>query len=333
MLPEFLKPNSQRVVWLTASIVAVLCLVWFGSTVEWSLLAGLVRQAGWPAFLAALFLSTVNGLLAVLWLVVVCRRPGAARGAFQVVSWQMLAASILPARLSDLAWMYFMHRWLALKASRAIFVALYHRLLDFIVVCFLVLTAILAANLDLTGGHIGVVAAVLLLFFSIVVTSLTHILSLGATVLIWLHRRLQHRVTRSLLAQLLHVRIWYRHGLPKSLLWFALAIIVGRWLAIFGAFTILIHAMAPVLDFRDSLLATAIYVFFGIVPLQTFGGFGAGEAGLAWILTLYGIGIGTASTISLLCRLALNIMHVGFWLIIVSVLRINDSWRAKCDRS
>lgn len=333
MLPEFLKPGSQRAVWLSSALVGAIFLVWFGSTVEWNLLSGLVAEAGWSAILAAFIMLTANGLLAVFWLVVVCQRSETSRGAFLVISWQMLAASILPARLSDLAWVYFMHRWLPLTAGRAVFIALYHRLLDFIVICSLVLAAILAARLELFGEVAGIVAVLILLFFLMVIASLTFQLTLAARFLKWLHHQLQHRLTRALLAQLLHVRIWYRHGLPKSTLWLAFAIIVFRWLAIFGAFAVLINAMVPPLSREDSLIAAAVYVFFGIVPLQTFGGFGFGEAGLAWILTLFGVGLGKASTISLLCRLALNMLHTIFWLVTVSVLHLSAVWRALADRS
>ena len=118
------------------------------------------------------------------------------------------------------------------------------------------------------------------------------------------------------------MRVWYRHGLPKAVLWVTFAIIAARWLTILAALGLLIHAMAGRLGWIDSAFLSNVYIYFSIIPLQTIGGFGAGEAGLAWVLTLYGVGLGKASAISLLIRIVINLLHFGFWLVTMAVLAL-----------
>ena len=53
-------------------------------------------------------------------------------------------------------------------------------------------------------------------------------------------------------------------------------------------------------------------------------GRGSGEAGLAWLLVLYGLSVGRASAIGLMIRLLLNMVHVALWLATVTVLKLRE---------
>lgn len=324
MLPDFLKRGSNRRIWFWASLVTVAFIAWFAATVDWQILRTAIAEAGPAILVAAMVLLTANGLLAVVWLHVITRRRHSLRGAFEVVGWQMLASSILPARLGDLAWMYLIHQKLKIAPGRAIFIALYHRLLDFVVASLFFVMSILLVGVDLLGANIGLAAGLVLALLIGIVAMLEPLLTLGARLLQWASRTFDHRLTRILLRQLLHVRVWYRHELPKSLLWVTFAIIAARWLAILAALGLLIHTMAGSLDWNDSAFLSNVYIYFSIIPLQTIGGFGVGEAGLAWVLTLYGLSLGKASAISLLIRIIINLLHVGFWLATIAVVALME---------
>lgn len=324
MLPDFLKRRSNRRLWFWASLLTGLFIVWFAKTVDWATLSSTITEAGLVTLLTATAFLTCNGLLAVLWLVVITQRRHTLRGAFEVVGWQMLASSILPARLGDLAWMYLIHQKLNVAPGRAVFVALYHRLLDFVVASMFFVISILLIGVDLFGANIGLLAGLVLTLLIGIVAALEPLLTLGARLLLWADGIFDNRLTQTLLGQLLHVRVWYRHGLPKTLLWVTFAIIATRWVTILAALGLLIHAMAAPLSWTDSAFLSNLYIYFSIIPLQTIGGFGAGEAGLAWVLTLYGVGLDKASAISLLIRIVINVLHVGFWLATMSVMALMD---------
>ena len=322
MLPEFIKRGGNRQVWFWAGLVTAAFIVWYASTVDWETLSGTVAGVAPAVFGAAMVLLTINGLLAALWLMVITRRRDTLGAAFEVIGWQMLAASILPARLGDVAWMYLIHQKLKIPPGRAVFIALYHRLLDFVVASLFFLVSIFLVGLDFLGANIGILAGVVFALLAGIVFALEPLLTLGARVLQWAGRSFDHKVTRVLLSQLLHVRIWYRHGLPRALLWVTFAIIALRWATILAALGLLIQAMAEPPGWVDSAFLSNVYIYFSIIPLQAIGGFGAGEAGLAWALTLYGLGLGKASAISLLIRLVINLLHLGFWLATISIVAL-----------
>jgi uncharacterized membrane protein YbhN (UPF0104 family) len=333
VLPDFLRRGSNRRVWLWASLVTALFIVWFATTVDSETLTSAIAGASPAVVLAAMALLAINGLLAVLWLVVITRRRHSLGSAFEVIGWQMLAASILPARLGDLAWIYLIHQKLKIAPGRAVFIVFYHRLLDFVVASVFFLVSILLVGTDLLGANIGLLAGSVLALLIGIVAALGPLLTLGARLLLWADETFDNRLTRILLGQILHVRVWYRHGLPKMLLWVTFAIIAARWLAILAALSLLIHAMAGPLGWIDSAFLSNVYIYLSIIPLQTFGGFGVGEAGLAWVLTLYGLGLGKASAISLLIRIVINLLHVGFWLVTIVAVTLLEWVHARREAS
>lgn len=321
--PDFLRPTRHKTLWLWTIVFSLAFLIWFAATIDTDTLVDTVARIDRYVLATALFCLIANGLADAVWLTLISGRRDAYGGAFRVVAWHMLASSILPARLGDIAWMYFMHRWLDLSAGRAMFIALYHRLQDFLVTSVFFLFAILVVGVDELGASFGVVAAIMFCLMVLLVVFLEQVLTGAALVLKRLHRAFGRRVSYHLLRQLLQVRLWYRHRLPRSLIWISIVIIALRWAAVLIGIGILIHAVAGTLTWRDSLFLTNAYIFLGSVPVQAIGGFGAGEAGLAWLLVLYGLSVGRASAISLMLRMLVNIVHVAIWLATIAVLQLH----------
>jgi hypothetical protein len=147
--------------------------------------------------------------------------------------------------------------------------------------------------------------------------------SLGALARCLIHgKQRRSRRLRGLLGQLLRVRIWYRHRLSREQIALSFAIIVMRWITIMAALAIVIAALATGVTAADSFFLANTYVYLGIIPLQSFGGFGSGEAGLAWLLTHYGFGLTQASAIGVVLRLLINGVHVLLWLGILAALAV-----------
>ena len=265
-------------------------------------------------------LISINGLLDSWWLSSITRAPRL--HAYRVIAWHMLLSSILPARLGDLGWMYLVHTWLAQPAARAVFVTFYHRLQDFIVVSSMLVLSLIIARTHIGGTPVLIAASAVLAVMAAACTHLGELLNVLAAIVLRLHRHFHRPWLRAALEHVLRIRIWYRHRLRRDQVLLSFFIIVLRWVTILAAVAIVIRTLAIHISPGDSFLLANAYVYFGIVPVQSVGGFGTGEAGLAWMLTHYGVPLAAASALGLLLRLLINLVHLVLWALVLAVLRL-----------
>ncbi|MCC6709469.1 MAG: flippase-like domain-containing protein [Gammaproteobacteria bacterium] len=317
-LASALRFLDHRNAWWAAALGTLAMLAFFVLTLD----AGAVHDA-WQALTPRLLvivalLISINGLLDAIWMTVITRAPQSQ--SYRVVAWHMMMSSVLPARLGDVGLMVCMHRWLAQPPARAVFVTLYHRLQDFIIVSLMLLLSLLVARTQLGGVPVLVAALLILLMMGVVCGNLGRLLGVLAALVLRLQRRFHHRWLRQVLTQVLHVRIWYRHRLTRRQVLWSFVVIVLRWVTILAALTLVIRSLATQVSAGDSFLLANAYVYFGIVPVQSIGGFGSGEAGLAWMLTHYGVPLAHASAVGLLLRLSINLVHMVLWALVVALL-------------
>ncbi len=332
-LPENLTLIGQKSAWLWTLVLTIVAIVWFASTTDLASFREALGRVGTGALVIFAVCLTVNMVLELLWLSLICGGTNAFRGSLRVTGWYMLATVILPARLGDVVWMYLMHKWLSLPGGRAVFVALYHRLLDFIVASLFFAIAVLIAGTESYGGGIWFIATGALFVLATIVLYLDFFLGLAARILIGTRKHSGLALLNLLLRQILQVRIWYRHQLSRRLLIATFSIIVLRWLFILFGISVLIYSTADGLGWQDALFATNIYVYVSIIPLQALGGFGIGEASLAGLLVVFGLPLGIATAISLLIRVAINIGHFIFWLVVFLYFLISPPARPAAAHS
>ena len=309
---------EHRNAWRAAAVGTAVMVLFFALTLD-----GAALRAAWQSISLRLLLVTaalisINGLLDGWWLSVITRAPQ--RYAYRVVAWHMLLSSILPARLGDLGWMYCMHVWLAQPLARAVFVSIYHRLQDFIVISVMLMLSLAIVRSHIGGTPLLIVSLLVLLVVGVVCASLAQLLGVLAAIVLKLQRRFHRPWLRQALEHVLRVRIWYRHRLERKQVLLSFVVIVLRWVTILAAVAIVISALAGPVSAGDSFLLANAYVYFGIVPLQSVGGFGSGEAGLAWMLTHYGVPLAKASAVGLLLRLLINLVHVSLWAWVLGLL-------------
>ena len=309
---------EHRNAWLAAALSTVAMVMFFVLTLD-----GAAVRSAWQAISPRLLLVTaalisINALLDGWWLAVITRAPR--RSTYRVVAWHMLLSSILPARLGDIGWMYFMHRWLAQPVARAVFVSFYHRLQDFIIVSLMLVLSLIIARTHIGGAPVLIAALAVLAVMGVACMNLGRLLGVLAALLLRLHRYFHRRWLRVVLEHVLRVRIWYRHRLERKQVLLSFVVIVLRWVSILAAVATVIYTLATHVSVGDSFLLANAYVYFGIVPVQSVGGFGSGEAGLAWMLTHYGVPLAKASALGLLLRLLINVVHVVLWALLLSVL-------------
>jgi len=317
-LPRVFSFLEHRNAWLAAALGTAAMVAFFVLTLDAATLRAAWQQMTPRLFFVTAMLISINALLDGWWLSTITLAPK--RHAYRVVAWHMMLSSVLPARLGDLGWMYLMHTWLAQPAARAVFVTLYHRLQDFIVVSLMLVLSLVIARTHIGGTPVLVAAVLVLAVMAAVSTHLGQLLGVLAALLLRLHRRFHRHWLRAALGHVLRIRIWYRHRLRREQMLLSFFIIVLRWVTILAAVAIVIHTLAMHIAPGDSFLLANAYVYFGIVPVQSVGGFGTGEAGLAWMLTHYGVPLAKASALGLLLRLLINLVHVVLWALVLGLL-------------
>jgi len=326
VIPDFMRIRDHRAVWLSTVVVTVAIVLWFALTIDARAFTGVFERVGIGAISIAVACITLTALLVVNWLMLIAGRRASLAGASRVVAWHIFVSMILP-RLGDLAWMYFMHRWLKFRGGQAVFVALYRRLQDFIVVSGFFVMAIAVLGVQALGANAGLAIGVLLAVLIGVILGLERLLTLAVLIVRRLDRALGLGLTHLAYRHLLLIRVWFRHSLNPTIQWGSFAIMVVRWAALFLGMAVLIHAAAPQLNWFNSIFVSIAYVLMAVVPLQAFGGFGVGEVGLASLLTFYGVDLATASSIALGLRLLINIVHVAIFLTIIMILKLSRTRR------
>ena len=328
-LPRALSFLEHRNAWLLSAIGTAAMLLFFVLTLDRATLSEVWRSISLRVICLTVVLLGVNSLLDGLWLTTITRGSARRRDAYRVVAWQMLVSSVLPARLGDVAWMYFVHRWLKQPAARAVFVTFYHRLQDFIVVSLLLVLSLILARSQVGGAPALVIAVALCVAMGLACATLGHLLALLAAALLRLHRRFHRRWLRVALEHVLRIRIWYRHRLQRDQVVKSFIVIALRWVAILAAVALIIATLVPSVTAGDSFFLANAYIYLGIVPVQSVGGFGTGEAGLAWILTYYGLPLAKASAVGLLLRLLINLVHLMLCPLVLVLLGLLVRWERR----
>ncbi len=206
--------------------------------------------------------------------------------------------AILPARLGEVVGIAVFHKRLNMPLGSAIASVIVQRIYD-----VLILSGLLVALLSQTfyGGTTSLLIACLVLaILMLVLFTLPACLGLAARLLLPVR---SYRVVKRLIHIILQARSWYRHqSEPNAILWLA-GTTLGKWLVNLVAITLVFYACG--IELELGLLGTVAVLmhFLGAIPIQSFGGFGASEIGLAGILISLGISTEQAVATSLLIRI------------------------------
>ena len=325
-LPRYLTFAEHRTAWLAGAFGTVAMVAFFAVTIDATTVTQAWQSIPASILIIATLMTASNAIFEGEWLRIITRDSAPPSQSYRVVAWQLLLQTTLPARLGDLGVIYFIHRWLRQPTGRALFVTLYHRLQDLIAVTGLLLLSLLLARAEMVSLPVVCAAIALCVLLGIGCASLGPALGLCGHILLGLQRRYPRvRWLMFAVRQVLRIRVWYRHRLRRQQVVASFALVVVRWIIILSALGMVIGSLVPQAAAADSFFLATAYIYFGVVPLQGFGGYGTSEIGLAWLLTFYGVSLPQASALVLLLRLLINIVHVGLWSVIVISLR----WRER----
>ncbi len=120
---------------------------------------------------------------------------------------------------------------------------------------------------------------------------------------------------------ILQARIYSRHGLSRADIPMALFFTLLKWISNLSALVFLFMAIHLGLGLFENITVAAAYNFLAIIPLQTVGGIGVGEAGLALLLVSMGLSNSIAAGASLMIRFVILIFPFIFWVMIMGSIK------------
>lgn len=215
---------------------------------------------------------------------------------------------LLPARLGELPYMLMMRRRLGMAHGEVFANFVYQRLLDAMVLALFFLSSVVL----IVGDHEDVTAWVPIVLvactlFVLIFLRVEWIAAVTVRIMHRLHVR-GSKFSRWLLKVLSVARRWSRRLRLEGVRWQALAWTGLRWSAVmiltwaaFGVFGIKLGVI-------EVLFLGAGLSFLTVIPLQTVGGFGISEMGLAGLLVIIGHPWQEAAATALLVRIAYVVM-------------------------
>ena len=211
-----------------------------------------------------------------------------------------------------------MRRFLAQRSGPAIANLLVQRLFDLVVLSGVCLLAVLALGGVGDRTSLAIAAAIVFLLMAVLLMRLGLVLGVLARVLARRPGARHRRLLGPLLHLLLQARGWYVRHLNGARVVRVGLLTLGKWICILGGFVLLARGLMLGLDVAEGVTAAAAYNFLAVLPLQTVGGFGLGEAGLTGVLVVFGLPLGLAAGASVVMRLTLIAVPVAFWVVVMS---------------
>ena len=314
---------NKPVVWVSASLVSIALLAMVVAQADISEVRGMLGQLSYIMLAWAFGFLLFEGIITSLriWLFAGGRK--CITPALRANAWYVLLLVILPARLGEVAAIVVFEKYLGQKYGAAAMSIISQRLYDVIVLGTFFLVALLGMGDMLDKNLMMVIGGGLIIVALIGLTQLDKFLTLSVLVL-GKNKIRQGVIRRKIGRLLLQARIYARHILSKRDIPLALIFTVLKWAFNLGALVFLFYAIQLDLSVLQGVVTAAAYNFLAIIPIQTIGGLGVGEAGLALILAGMGITASMAAGASLLIRFVIILFPFIFWVLVMGGLGLKE---------
>lgn len=319
---------AKTSLWVTGILASLLLLAAVLSQLDWQVFTRMARNVDTSLLLLSLLLLFIEGAATALrlrWFA--ADRPGILP-ALQANAWYAVLIVLLPARLGEVAAVLVLEKYLGQTRGGALMSIIAQRLFDLLVLSALFLLALITASDILPWSMTGLVAVLVIAGAWLAILRMECFLALAGTAILRTGKARKPSLKRSVLRVLLQARTWRRHAYNRSLGRGALLLTILKWSATLGAISLLFTNLYPPMGLSSALLASTAYNFVAVIPIQTIGGLGVGEAGLAAILFGMGIALPTAVAISLFARLVLILFPFLFLAAVFIIARLRGANRA-----
>lgn len=315
--------RGSLALWLLAAAVSLALLFAVLWQVDWAAVSEMTRTASLPAVGVAFLCMTVAGLLTASRIQLFTpNRPDFAT-CLKVTAHYSVLLVLLPARLGEVGAVLLFRRYFRQRAGAAILSVITQRLFDLAVVgAIFLLSGVMVLRLS-TAIEAYALAALLVTLLPLGLFYLDRPLG-GLARFLLRETRPKTRLRTRFVRLLLQARIWHRHGLSRRTLVYGIGLTAARWVFNLTGMALLFHALHLGLAPEASLWAATAYNLLAVIPVQTIGGIGVSEAGLAGLLVLLGKPLALAAGASILIRVALVLTPFLFWLLVLAALQIGN---------
>lgn len=303
---------------MSASIVSLFLLTLVIAQVDTSQLTQMLGNVSWVAVFIAFIFLALEGVITALRLWLFAGKKPCLSEALKANAWYVVLLIILPARLGEVAAIVVLERYLGQKYGAGAMSIITQRLYDVIILGIIFLIALLGLGDFLDTKILAVTALILISFAIFALIRLDMFLTFGA---VCLGKKRKGIITRKLKRLILQARIYNRHSISRYDIPFALLLTFFKWVCNLGALVFMFMALYLGLGIFENIAVAVAYNFLAIIPLQTIGGIGVGEAGLALLLASMGLTASMAAGASLMIRLVILIFPFIFWVMVMGGLK------------
>ncbi len=324
LLPD--SATHRPLLWISASLISIFLLGMVIAQIDLSQMQGMWARLSWSTLAIAFLFLLLEGLTTALRLWLFAGKKPCVGAALKANAWYVLFLVILPARLGEIAAIVVLERHLGQKYGAAAMSIIAQRLYDVIILGVFFLIALFGLGDLIDTNSMAVIALILISLSVCVLIRLDLFLTFAVYLLQKLHTQ-KYGLIHKLMRLLLQARIYSRHTLKHHDIPLALLLTIGKWVSNLSALLFLFMALHLELPFFENVVVAAAYNFLAIIPLQTIGGIGIGEAGLTLLLIKMGITISMAAGASLMIRFVILIFPFIFWGLVMGGLRLKDKGR------
>lgn len=322
MAENYLKKSNhaRHFIWISASLISLGLLALVVMQVDWSESYEMILGASWAFLVLAIILLICEGVASALRLWLFAAKKPCLSEALKANAWYVLLLVILPARLGEVAAIVVLEKYLKQSRGAAAMSIIAQRLYDVIVLSLIFLIALMGLG-DFLDKNIAALSAIILIMFTgFVLLRLDMFLTIAAICL----GKQSKGVFRKIKRLVLQARIYNRHNLKAKDIPAALLLTSLKWASNLGALVFLFMAINLGLDMYENVAIAAAYNFLAVIPLQTIGGIGVGEAGLALLLIGAGLSKSIAAGASLMIRFVILLFPFIFWVMVMGGLKLKE---------
>lgn len=308
--------NNKPLIWISAGLISLALLAFVIMQVDFNLALEMLKMLSWTMLLVAIAFLAFEGIATALRLWLFAQKRPCLSDALKANAWYVLLLVMLPARLGEVAAVVVLERHLGQKYGVAAMSIIVQRLYDVIILGVIFLIALLGLGDFIDRGVIGIVSIALILSSFFVLIHLEFFLTLTTIIF--------RNAPKKLYRFILQARLYSRHSLNTKDIPLALLFTILKWISNLGALICLFISLNLGLGLFENITVAAAYNFLAIIPLQTIGGIGVGEAGLMLLLTGMGLVAGAAAGASLMIRFVILIFPFIFFAMIMGGLKLKE---------
>ncbi len=329
-LSETIK-KSNLYIWVISFVISIGLLLFIFNQTNIHELANLIDLTSFKWLFLSIIVLALEGFFTGLRFKTFTPGNHSIGRCSKLSSWFIVSLVILPARLGEIAVVFLLQDYLKQSAGAAIMNTIIQRYIDLLFLASM--TLIFLCLNHLFSLELLILSIVLILFFTFIgLYRIDLILGFIASTF-YRHRRRPKSIVRKLFRVLLQARLYYRFHINSDIFFRGVGISFLKWLCNIGGLSLLFFSFDTQLTSIQLILSAIAYNALALIPLQTIGGIGIGEAGLMGIFLFFGLPSAFAASASILTRLVLIFIPFLFLFLVYTVSSIYEKSRKQISQS